>query len=361
MSRRALAISCVVAISVAWPVAAGPVQMRGPVAIEHVMVLRKALAAYGAGDDVAVEALLRTREGIASTIALDAVFGRPAEWTRTNAAFLAEMAVAAPLSNAGKLGSLRIGRQLAISRATLPGQDPTEDRFEILWHQLAVGILQDFRLYPSQLDYLDAIAPRFNEAALRGAKLDTRFVLARAIASSGFCCPIRNDPVRVIIKGGERRLTPRVTFQTAVALFGFAATDPKLAPEALIRGAALQLNEGHYPAALDLLDRVPSDHGDRLLEFARSLTRARALDLLSRPEDSAASYAAAREEFPTAQIPAIGQAAALLRTGHTTEAVRVATEARQLPPDTPDPWADFLRADARFVKDWLAELRTLRK
>jgi hypothetical protein len=361
MTRRVLAISLVVAITLGWPAAARIPQTRPPVPFEHITTLRRALAAYSAGDDHAVEALLRTRDGIASTAALDVVFGRPTEWTREHAAFLAEMAVAAPLSNPGKLAAIRIGRQLALSRPMVPGQPSADDRVEILSHQLALGILQEHRLYPSQLDYLDIISTRFNTAAQAGARFETRFVLARAIAAGGLCCPITNDPVRVIVKGGDRKITPRVTFEAAAALFAFAATDAKLAPEALIRGAALQLNDGRYPEALALLDRVRGDHGDRLLAYAQALTRGRVLDRLSRPEDAAAAYAAAREAFPTAQIPAVGQAAALLRTGHTTDAVRVATEARRLGKDVADPWVDFLKADARFVKEWLAELRRLRQ
>jgi hypothetical protein len=66
-------------------------------------------------------------------------------------------------------------------------------------------------------------------------------------------------------------------------------------------------------------------------------------------------------EYPTAQTPAIGRAAALLRSGQTAEAARVATAARRLPPEAPDPWVEFVKADARFIKLWLAEIRTLRK
>jgi len=88
---------------------------------------------------------------------------------------------------------------------------------------------------------------------------------------------------------------------------------------------------------------------------------ARALDLLGQPEASVPAYEAARAEFPTVQTPAIGRAAALLRTGQASDAVRVASAARRLPPDAPDPWATFAKADARFIKLWIAELRTLRQ
>ena len=65
--------------------------------------------------------------------------------------------------------------------------------------------------------------------------------------------------------------------------------------------------------------------------------------------------------MPGTQVPMIGRAAALMRSGDTAEAVRVATEARSLSPDAPNPWAQFGKADARFIKTWVAEIRSLRK
>src|SRR5262249_51086297 len=155
---------------------------------------------------------------IDSTMALSAVFGRPAEWSRAAAAFLAEIAVAAPLSNPGKLGAIRIGRALAIARPPL-GVSPADDRAEILAHEIALGILQGFKVYDAQSEYLDAIAPRFADAASHGITPDTRFALARAMAAAGACCPADTDPIRILMPGGNLRRGPRIPPDTAMALF----------------------------------------------------------------------------------------------------------------------------------------------
>jgi Flp pilus assembly protein TadD len=118
---------------------------------------------------------------------------------------------------------------------------------------------------------------------------------------------------------------------------------------------------GRAADAIAWVDRVGPEPADKLLRYQLAVIRARALDLLDRPEPAAAAYEAARLEYPTVQTPAIGRAAALLRIGQTAEAVRVATAARRLPPDAPDPRSEFVRADGRFLTRWLDELRTLRK
>jgi tetratricopeptide (TPR) repeat protein len=355
--RRLWAALFVVALSSPWLCAAMPPQLRGPIPAEFIVTLDRALKDYGSGNDQAVEALFRTREGIMSTPALGAVFGRPAEWTRMRAAFLAEVAVAAPPSNPGKVAAIELGRTLALSRP-LPGANTADDRVEVLVHQIALAVYQDMKVYRPQLEYLDAIAARFAEAARQGARLDTRFSLAHAIAAEGVCCPPPNDRNRF----ESRELRPaHPTFEEATALFDRAAADPQLAAEARVRGAGLYLTMGRAADAIAWVDRVGPEPADKLLRYQLAVIRARALDLLDRPEPAAAAYEAARLEYPTVQTPAIGRAAALLRIGQTAEAVRVATAARRLPPDAPDPRSEFVRADGRFLTRWLDELRTLRK
>lgn len=107
---------------------------------------------------------------------------------------------------------------------------------------------------------------------------------------------------------------------------------------------------------------VPA-HDDAPLGYVQHLARGHAFDALNRPREAAAAYQRAQEYAPTAQLAAIGQAAALLRAGDVEAASAVADRTRRLPKVSVagDPRLIFRRADARFLRVWIAEIRRLRK
>jgi hypothetical protein len=358
--RVRLTTVAIVVLTSVW-MAAAPIRSVQKPTPADVARLDQMLAAYSAGDDHAVEDALRTPDGLASLNALTRVFNGTPEWNRMKAAFLLEIVAASSNFLGSRQWAARYGQRLLLARRDPFGFDANDDRFEMLWHQAALGILQGLRQPEAELDYLDAIEPRLTQASRRGVTADTRFALARAIAAAGVCCPARNEPsnLTVIYRGPSRPSAP--TFRVAVSLFELAAKEPALQVEALVRGGVLQFQMEHPAGALAWLDRVPADHGDVLLHYSQFLTRARALDALNRAEESAAAYRSARVDYPTAQTPAIGLAAALLRAGATKEAVSVAADARHLPDLPTDPWFEFQKADLRFVAGWLAEIRKLRK
>jgi tetratricopeptide (TPR) repeat protein len=324
----------------------------------YITRINEVLADYAAGNDRAVDTWLRTRDGQQGVAFLERVFAPPAAFSRPKAAFLLEVAVWMQGVNPRKIAALNLGRRMFLGRPEPLGVNADDDRFEILWHQAALGLLQDNDSPWQQQEYLDGLDMRLEDAARRNVKLETRFPLARAIAAGNICC----RPVSRNVYVDEQPSTrPRPTFESAVALYTRAAAEPPLRDEAMIRGAALQLLTERPAPALEWLDRAAGKQDDQLLHYAQSFIRARALDLLGRPDEAVNAYQAAREDAPSAQIPAIGLAAALLRAGRADEGVRVAAQARQLPADAPDVWLQFQKADSRFVKGWLEEIRRMRK
>jgi tetratricopeptide (TPR) repeat protein len=329
----------------------------------YVDSINRTLQEYTAGDDEAVGRWLRTRDGQDSLVALEQAF--PATdppkvpWTRARAAFLLEIAAATPQTGRDRQRAIRIGRAMTVARPPLGGNGG-DDRFETLWHQTAIALLQAAPLYVEQDNYLTAIAPRYDEAALRGVQLPSRFDLARAIAWAGMCCQRRSSSSVTI---GREFNPPRdwPTLDKTLAMFTRATADGELRTEALVRGAVVLFDAGRPKDALAWLERAPGDHDDRVVHYAQSFTLGRVHDALQQPDRAAQAYGAARKDEPSAQLPAIGLAAALLRSGDAEQAVRVAGEARRLPEIAPDPWVTFQRADARFVPVWLTELRRLRK
>jgi tetratricopeptide (TPR) repeat protein len=147
-----------------------------------------------------------------------------------------------------------------------------------------------------------------------------------------------------------------------VLFFKQAAAMSALEVEARIRAGVALEGVGRHEAALEWLDGVPA-HDDAPLGYVQHLARGHAFDALNRPREAAAAYQRALEYAPTAQLAAIGQAAALLRAGDVEAAAAVADRTRLVPKVSVagDPRLIFRRADARFLLEWIAEIRRLRR
>ena len=300
----------------------------------------------------------------------------PPAWDRNLAAFFLEAAVVSGASAAARnipagtfvviipdpttrvdQTTLVTGRTMVMNRPAKFGDDKKEDRFEILWHQTALALLQNSRSSAAQWDYLDAIWPRIDEAMKRGATDGGRIPLARGIFAAGICCPVmfgeRERPVMMLGKAIP-------TMADALALFERAAANPALAAEAYVRGGLLLRRERQDAEALKWFDRAP-DNDDRLVQYVRHLTRGRLLDQFDRPAEAVEAYRAARAMNPESQLAGVGLAAALLRTGHADDAVKLAADVRRTKDEGPDYMTAFDRADSRFVSSWLGEIRGLRR
>jgi tetratricopeptide (TPR) repeat protein len=332
--------------------------------------IKDALAAYSSGDDLAVERWLEPRPtalrngltilagGGPNPAHVDDVLRRdPEPWTRSKAAFRLEIAWALRGRATTALSLLKSGLEMVVSRPEPVGVDPDADRFELLWIQTALGIAQNAQQILLQQELLDVIQLRAR-AFPRQTILQTRMPLARGIAAAGLCCwTLAPGEMVQQVRLPDRG---RVTVDEAVSLFDEAAAVPALRVEALVRAAVVLQKAGRDADALARFERVPA-HEDRFLGYVQHLTHGRLLDQAGRAEQAVTAYRAALRFEPASQIAATGLAAALLRTGRADDALSAAAAARKLSSETAEFTAPFRRADGRFVADWLAEIRALRK
>jgi tetratricopeptide (TPR) repeat protein len=257
---------------------------------------------------------------------------------------------------------MRLGRELLEEGAKPIGADAEADRFEVLWHQTALAVAQRGELYTVQDRHLEAIRPRFDAARRRGVEPASRLRLARAIAAVGLCCPdsLPGHGFGRIVTNAPAR--PTGSADGALVLFKEAAAIPALTVEARIRAGVLLYGVGREKPAVEWLEGVPA-HDDAMLGYVQHLTLGHAYEALDRLSEAAGAYARARAYMPTAQSAAIGEASALLRLGRAEDASRVADAARKGAHVSPalDPRQVFRGGDARFIGQWLAEIRRLRR
>jgi hypothetical protein len=293
----------------------------------------------------------------------EAAMVRLAPWSRARAAFVLEVAVR---NGIGESQLSLIGRSMVVGRSTSLGTDPAEDQFEILFHQVTIGLLQDGLDVTPLNDYVDAVQSKLEDARRRGVALETRIPLARAFTSALLCCWTRSG---VVVRTFRNLSRSRVTLADALAQFEEAAREPPLRAEALVRGAKLLVDNNRGTDALAWLERVP-DHSDQVLGYVHHWTLARLLDNVDRPADAAAAYRRALEFGPRSQAATIGLAAALQRAGRAEESAKAAADARAMLVVSPaesatralgDLMPQFDRGDFRFVQQWLAEVRRLRR
>jgi hypothetical protein len=319
--------------------------------------LQNVLDAYIAGDHAVVGRDIPRRLDPVTRSALTGLLNDSrVPWQPARVAFGLEVAVWTYRANSmgDALTFAHIALSMTIARPQAIGSNAIEDRFEVLVHQIVLALLQGSGgNWQTHDEAITTIAPRAAQMALLYPPVKNRFVLARAINASMQCC-------RFVLSGGSRPKTPVPEPDFALALFQAAADDSALRADALVRAAYLEQVVGRSSQALATLDRaVPL--ADSTLAYAAALIKGGVFDQLGQPDAAADAYLAAEKIAPNAQVPAIGRAAALQRAGRTDEAVAEAAGARRLPVDGFDPWPVFVRADARFIDQWVRDLRLLLK
>jgi hypothetical protein len=96
---------------------------------------------------------------------------------------------------------------------------------------------------------------------------------------------------------------------------------------------------------------------DPALAYWYGLWKGRILDALNRQADAAIAYQQALDVSPTGQAAGTGLALSLFKQNHRDEAAEAAARVRDMSSSSPDPWWTYTKGDARFVDDWLADLR----
>jgi hypothetical protein len=330
--------------------------------------LEKAIDAYAAGDHAIVSRIIHEQLDPVTRAALTALMNdRHTLWNPARAAFTLEVAVVVDRGSLKAnlvlpiLWVLRDGRTMVVARPTPIGKDPAGDRFEMLWHQIALALLQSNGSWNLYDEYVTAVAPRMERMAKVKPPVPGRFALARAVNASVMCCRAVMGPFpgdQVVFVSSASRARPVPPKEAAFALFDLAVADPVVKIEALVRGAFLEWRLGRLPQALARLDRaLPVT--DETLAYVTAMIRGGVFDQEGKPAAAAEAYAAAQRLAPEAQVPVIGRAAALQRAGLIDDAISEAARARRMPEGGSDPWPGFMRGDARFITDWMIELRRM--
>lgn len=308
-------------------------------------------AAYERGDDGAVRRWVSSLGERGTPLDEIAELRAPYAYSRTAAAFLLEVAVARP-SGALARSALNRGRTLVMNRGAL-GTSPEDDQFEVLWHHAALAVAQEHFSIPFQTSYLTEVLPRFKSTSLR-----TRLPLAYAIALAEGCCPAGVVPDS--IRWSARVFEQPPTLALALAAFDAAAGDTTLRSEALLRSAIILTRAGRHMDAVSRLERA-RDGLEPALAYVHRLSLGRALLEVNRPDEAALALEEAQAIEGDGQLAAIGLAAAYLQVGRIDDAAAVAARARRMPQQVGRGLEVLDRADGRFVRVWLAEIRRLRR
>jgi hypothetical protein len=308
-------------------------------------------------------------------------------WSRENAAFVIDLADAmSACSPAAFWNLLSDGRnyvierpvKIGVKRAPAPlGVDVNDDAFELMWHKVAVAMLLREAVTTAADVYLDTLERRYQTGPAAKAAhttLDPRFLLMRGMVgelqslSPGAVRVSTSAPVdtsfspAVAAPVGPPIPEAQVTSSLVLAAKAFeqaaeADTTGLLAPEAYVRFAVMQLRIGKPADALTTLNRAKMPTPDLELAYWYGLWKGRILDALNRPADAAVAYGQALDVSSTGQAAAVGLALSLFKQNHRDEAAEAAARVRDMPSSAPDPWWTYTKGDARFIDDWLADLR----
>lgn len=375
----------VLALTLAWIASSGASQSQVDLAPSPFDALYQQ---YAAGDYDVVARTIRT---VADVNALN-----PPEplklrkwlgaWSRAKAAYVLELAATmSDMSSRGSLALISEGRLFVISRRPALGASAVDDGFELAWHKAALGVLEGKMLYAAQDLYLDTLERRYTtkSSASPLVRLDPRFVLERGVALEQECWlessrPIPGASVSSVSNPGvttqgpppspdvpsmpsalpPATMTPKGCLLEGAKRFVTAARAPETAAEANMRLAWLQFQLGQLQGALVAINRADPG-GDKELAYWTELFRGRILNGLNRDVDAERAYRAALASHPDAQSANIGLALTLFRLRKVDDARALASDIRRAPTNIADPWWTYLGADARFVSQWIADIRKL--
>jgi len=378
MSRRVLArIALAACLAANWaplrPSAQVIPQQVPPEVAARRAELEQVLDQYIAGDHDIVTRTLQKPDSITRSALRLLLSDKEAVWQRGRAAFALELAAIASSGSAGFSFDIdlytRYSRDILARRPTPIGANATDDRFELLGHEVALALYEGLGAWPLHRRYLEAASSRLVKIEAAYPRLSNRVPLMRAMDEAMACCSkllVGNALALLAVTVSSERdpyrgnRPPEPTAESAIALFEGAARHEALRPEALVRAAYLHERRNRAAAGLALLDRAPAA-GDPIIDYAAALMSGGLIDRADRPAEAVEAYQSAVRQAPGVQVPAIGLAAALQRAGRIEEAVGAAQHARRIPLGGFDLWPDFLRGDARFAQSWLTQLRGLLK
>jgi len=231
----------------------------------------------------------------------------------------------------------------------LPASGALEPVERTLW-LTAIGIAEDGHAW-NRLE--QEILPRARKRLAGEPRVRLAEVLARTNRDLGTLRESalgRNDVLRV-----ERRSTSGIA--GAIRAFEPLVADAALAGEVALRIGYLELRRNRWPDALARFDAARALPGDPTLVAATDYFAGFVHEQLDQPSEAIAAYRRALAITPLMRNLATRLSALLFLRNERTEAYAVLDPALNARPAPVDLLVAIERADARFVPDWLAELR----
>lgn len=344
------------------------------------VTLDSVLTTYLGGDrEVVNRTFTRSRDFQTARVAQEGYLDRwLSPWHRGKAVMLLELAEASTRVAPQYIPYLlAAGRQYV--RATREGNEPpgVGASFVRTWHRTAIGLLHRGGDSLKTEQYVELLTTRLAGETDRPS-VDSRLMLAVAVAQEHRCWFTRpalgladapivefteaaglqiSDP-----QGPPPQLKARLAIEyrdclrLAINRFTEAAEAPENRAEARLRAGWMLFQAGHFQEALDRLD-VGDVGDDRDLLYWSALFRGRTLTALDRHPDAVEAYQSALELFPGAQSASVALALGLFRLNRIADADELGRTLRARTSFPPDPWPKYVEGDARFVNQWLQQLR----
>jgi len=247
--------------------------------------------------------------------------------------------------------SLPLVAEWAVTHVPATGiLDKTE---RTIW-RTAVGLAQDGHAWHRLRDGMLPVA-------LKRLPDDPRVKLASVLAATNVDLGLlrvtslvgRFDVLRVEHLGSS--VTRK--FPKAIAAFETLLTDSSLAGEAALRIGYLELRRGRWPAALARFDAARRVATEPTLIAASDYFAGWVLEQQDKPAEAIAAYRRAHAITPLMRNLATRLSALLYLHHQRAEAFAILDPALNARPSPQDFLYVIARADARFVPEWLAELR----
>jgi hypothetical protein len=342
--------------------------------------LDSVFAAYIGGDrDVIRRTFTRSRDFQTARVAQEGHLDRwLTPWHRGKAVMLLELAEAstrvAPQYTPYLLGA---GRQYV--RPTREGNEPpgVGASFVRTWHRTAIGLLHRGGDAVNTERYVELLTGNLAGETDRPS-VDPRLPLAVAVAQEHRCWFTRpglglaDAPIVEFIEAAGLQIDDpmgppplvkarlaveyRNCLRLAINRFTEAAEAPENRAEARLRAGWMLFQAGHFQEAFDRLD-VGDVGDDRALLYWSALFRGRALTALDRHEEAVDAYQSALELFPGAQSGTVALTLGLFRINRVTDADELGRALRARTEPAEDPWPKYVEGDARFVNQWIEQLR----
>jgi tetratricopeptide (TPR) repeat protein len=192
---------------------------------------------------------------------------------------------------------------------------------------------------------------------------EPRAAMARAIADEQVTAPVELGSVSnaaaaaVAQARNPTGAPPAVLLDRAAASFEALLKVEALRPEAGVRLAHVQIEQGRFDRALASLDDVDVSARDGYVRYLSRLFRGVALEGLGRPSEAQTAYRAALETGPNAHAATMALATSLFRTGQRAEADRLVASLLESDDPLKDVWWAYWAGD---FHEWGALISPLR-